>query len=68
MMIQKLIESHGICDMCGHFCPCPCLELVSSHSRVLSSYYKICSFVILSVGSQSILSNPSAYIIPNQNK
>ena len=47
---------------------CPCLVLVSSHSRVLSSYNKICSFVLLSVGSQSVLSNPSAYIIPNQNK
>ena len=52
----------------GIFFPCPCLVLDSSHSRVLSSYYKIRSFVILSVGSQSVLSNPSAYIFPNQNK
>ena len=68
MMIQKLMESHGIYDVCGHFFPCPCLVLGSSHSRVLRSYYKICSFVILSVGRQSVLSNPSAYIFPNQNK
>ena len=36
---QKLMESHGIYDVCVHFCsnnPSPCLVLASSHSPVLS--------------------------------